>query len=282
MSTTNDNLDELLDAWQAPPLGRDLTGAIIARAQAEDRAMDDLLARSAEPVSLGRDLTDTIVVRAKAEDRAMDDLLARSAAPVSLGRDLTDAIVARAKAEDQAMDELLARSAAPVSLGRDLTGAILAKAQAEENAFDRLLDRADQVPAMTADIGGSVLRTIRRGRMIRRVVAMAGGLAAAAAVLIVVLIGGRTPPANPGNSPTAANSAKTQVEPAVKVADKAVAAYDDSAAAKLFTAEERLALKKAGVAPSADELAILLHWDTIRAMEQLEEGPPDDSGLEEL
>lgn len=182
------------------------------------------------------------------------DLLLDAWTIAPLDRDLADAIVARASAEDRALDELLARSAKPAQLERDLTGAVLAKARAEDDALDDLLVRGDCVPELPADLAGSVLRTLRRHRLRRRIVALAGAVSAAAAVLVIAL----TLHWRSGDS--------LGVRPEVL---------------GQFSTHELKVIRQAGMSqlPKVEDMPVMVHWDTIQAMDQLEPessaGPAD-------
>ena len=186
-------------------------------------------------------------------DVRLDSLLDRwTVAP--LDRDLTSQVLARAAAEDKALDELLAlagstgsrQAGREVTLTRDLTDSILGRARAEDAALDRLLTAAS-VPAMRQDVAGRVLRKARRGRLVRRIAVAAGSLAAAAAILVVATI-----LRGPGRQP-----AETLARPPLAPDDKLVA--------------DNLDL--------IQDKSVLVHWDTIRAMEQLEQQAPDDRRL---
>ena len=171
-----------------------------------------------------------------AQEEQLDRLLDCWTAPL-LEHDLSTAILARAATEDKALDDLLDRAFPAATLNRDLTDQIMARCHRDqEQALDRLLDAADPVPPMQGDLVAPVLRRIRRGRLFRRVAGLAGSLAAAAAIAIVALVlHGR-----PGT---------TTVAGPIAPADQPVVANLDL----------------------LDDFAVLRHWDTIRAMEQLEE-----------
>jgi hypothetical protein len=133
-----------------------------------------------------------------------------------------------------------------------LAPAILARAQAEDDRLDHLLaESADAVPALSRDMSVLVCRTIRRRRLIGRIVAAAGGLAAAAAVLIWVSV----------NQP---------------VSDRWTPPQDSaSVASKLFTPSEQATLKQVDAAALANDLPVLIHLDTIKAMQELEDEATD-------
>ncbi|MDD4889490.1 MAG: hypothetical protein PHU85_06130 [Phycisphaerae bacterium] len=184
-------------------------------------------------------------------DNNLDQLLDAWRTP-ALQRDLTEAIVARAQAEDRSLDELLTRMAPAATLDRDLAPAILARARAEEDAFDRLLDAAAPTPRLTVDLAQPVLRAAHRGKLRRRILVLAASLSAAAAVLIVALV--HPQPIRTGGDP-------------------------HQAVMSLFTADQQQTLGKVDVGQIIEDMPVLVHWETIREMEQLEQQAPGDSGL---
>jgi hypothetical protein len=170
-----------------------------------------------------------------------------------LERDLTGAILTRAHGEDRRLDELLAESTDSPRLDRDLAGAILARARAENESLDRLLaESADEVPALSADLSVPVLRTIRRRRLIGRIAAAAASLTAAAAVLVIWMS---------VSHPVADRWGPPQENTTV--------------ASALFSPSEQAALKQVDAAKLADDLPVLIHLDTIKAMQQLEDEATD-------
>lgn len=189
------------------------------------------------------------------EYRTMDetcdnlDALLNSWRAEPLTRDLTAAVMDRARAEDAALDDLLSRFRPAVELQADLVPAVLAKARGEDLALDRLLDEAAIVPPPAGDIGSAVLRTIRRGRLRRRLAVIGSALAAAAAVLVIAVVLHR-PMAPATNGPA---------EP-------------------VLTAIEQHMIEQVGLQEYIEDLPVLVHWDMIVTMEQLEnEAPATDS-----
>jgi hypothetical protein len=183
------------------------------------------------------------------------DLLLADWKVTPLEHDLTGAILARARDEDRRLGELLAgaRALDAPRLDRDLTPAILARARAEDDQLDRLLAQsADDVPARLPDLSVPVLRTIRRRRLVGRLVAAAGSVAAAAAAMLIWAS---------VNKPVSNNSAGPPANVPV--------------ASILFTPSEQASLKQVDAASLADDLPVLIHMDTIKAMQQLEDEATD-------
>ena len=194
---------------------------------------------------LERDLAARILARTAAEEQALDGLVLLADPMPALKRDLTPAILAKVAEENRVLDELLAKADPKPVLAGDLTGRILARARREETELDRALATVETVPAMQADVSRRVLATVRRERMRRRIVAWAGSLSAAAAVAIVALL------LRHGLAPHG--------QPASPTAQAVVAAADVDVVNNLDLAD------------LAEDLPVLKNWDTIRAMEQLDQ-----------
>ena len=151
---------------------------------------------------------------------------------------------------DHKLDDLLDRWTVP-PMPRVLLANILARARAEDAALDRLLDAADAVPPLVRDLAPAIAARARRARLVRRVAMWLGPMAAVAAVLLVALMlhfGQQT--RTPGG-PTDLTKTTT---PDVSVV-AAVAPADEPIVANLDLLQD---------------LPVLVHWDTIQAMEALE------------
>ncbi len=186
-------------------------------------------------------------------DDRLDAVLDRWVVPPLEG-DLTGRVMARAAAEERALDELLASADPQPTLGRDLVAPVLARVDREEAALDRLLDAADSAPRLEGDLSVPVLRTLRRRRLGARIGALAASLAAAAAVAIVYFV--LQGPAAPEQSPV---SRAPQ--------DQSATVAESLPETSQLSKEDRLVVMNMGLVA---DWAVLEHWDTIRAMEQLE------------
>lgn len=182
------------------------------------------------------------------DDHNLDALLDLWKVP-QLQSDLTGRIMARARGEEAGLDGLLERAARDpnATLGRDLTGDILAAARAEEQALDKLLAVGDRIPAMGRDLAKPVVARVRREKMTRRLMVWGSIVAAAAAIAIVALIGFR-----PGAEPS---------QPIVEQPTKQTVQVVKLSPQDQFLADNLQLVR---------DMPVYMHWDTIRAMEQLE------------
>lgn len=160
----------------------------------------------------------------------------------TLDRDLTAAVLDRARVQDAALDRVLDQVKVP-SLETDLTARVLDRVRREDAALDRVMAVADSVPVLDRDLSDDVMSRVHQRQSRRRVLGFVGSLAAAAAVVLGVWL-------------VRMHHEPTPTQPVAKEV-------------KTISPEDRVVVNNLDL---LEDYQVLSNWETIRAMEQMEQG----------